>query len=68
MTRGPALWATVIALALINVGAASAIVALMGTPTFGPVWVGLLEVAIGVLTGVLAINLWRQYLLRMREQ
>jgi hypothetical protein len=56
-----------VALALINIGAASAIVALMGTPTFGPVWVGLVVVTVGVLTGVLAISLWRQYLAGLRN-
>jgi hypothetical protein len=60
--------ATVIALALINVGAASAIVALMGTPTFGPVWVGLVLVALGACSALVAWNLWRQYLVAVRER
>jgi hypothetical protein len=66
VSRGPALWATVIALALINIGAASSIVALMGTPTFGPVWVGLIVVALGVISGLFAIRFWRQYLAGIR--
>ena len=68
MTRGPATWATIIALALINVGIAMAIVAAMGTASIGPLWVGVLLLACGVAAGVVAISLWRQYLLALREQ
>jgi hypothetical protein len=68
MTRGPATWATVAALALINVGLATAIVAAMGTVSIAPMWVGLLLLVIGLAAGVLAISLWRQYLLALRER
>jgi len=68
MTRGPATWATIIALALINIGIAMAIVAAMGSAAIGPLWVGLLLLACGVAAGVVAISLWRQYLLALREQ
>ena len=68
MTRGPATWATIIALALINVGTAMAIVAAMGTASIGPLWVGVLLLASGVAAGVVAISLWRQYLLALRER
>lgn len=68
MTRGPATWATVAALALINIGIATAIVASMGTASIAPVWVGLLLVALGVVAGVLAFNLWRHYLVTLRER
>ncbi|HEY1292514.1 MAG TPA: hypothetical protein VGJ60_05415 [Chloroflexota bacterium] len=66
MTRGPATWATVIALALINVGLATAIVAAMGTVNFAPMWVGVVLLAIGVAVAVLAFSLWRQYLVELR--
>ncbi|MBV9601029.1 MAG: hypothetical protein JOZ87_29805 [Chloroflexi bacterium] len=67
MNRGPATWATVVALALINVGLATAIVAALGTATFAPMWVGLALVVLGLVGGVLAISLWRHYLLELRE-
>jgi hypothetical protein len=68
MTRGPATWATVIALALINVGLAAAIVSAMGTASFAPIWVGLVVLGSGVVVGLIAISLWRQYLLALRER
>jgi hypothetical protein len=68
MTRGPATWATIAALALINVGLATAIVAAMGTASVAPMWVGLLLLVVGVAAGVVAISLWRQYLLALRER
>jgi heme/copper-type cytochrome/quinol oxidase subunit 4 len=68
MTRGPATWATIIALALVNIGIAMAIVAAMGTASIGPLWVGILLLACGVAAGVVAISLWRQYLLALRER
>ncbi len=68
MSRGPATWATVIALALINVGLATAIVAAMGSAAFAPLWVGLALVVLGVVAGLVAIGLWRQYLVVLRER
>jgi hypothetical protein len=68
MNRGPATWATVIALALFNIGLATAIVAAMGTANFAPLWVGLVLIALGLAAAVLAVSLWRQYLLAVREQ
>ena len=66
MSRGPATWATVIALALINVGLATAIVAAMGAAAIAPLWVGLGLVVLGVVAGLVAIGLWRQYLATLR--
>ena len=66
MSRGPATWATVIALALINVGLATAIVAAMGNAAIAPLWVGLGLVVLGVVAGLVAIGLWRQYLATLR--
>jgi hypothetical protein len=68
VTRGPATWATVIALALINVGLAAAIVAAMGMATVAPLWVGLGMVVVGLVAGLVAIGLWRQYLVALRER
>jgi len=68
MTRGPATWATIAALALINVGLATAIVAAMGTASIAPMWVGLLLLVIGVAAAVVAVGLWRQYLVALRER
>ena len=62
------MWATVVALALINVGLATAIVSGMGTTTFAPMWVGLVLLAAGVVAAVAAVLLWRDYLLAVRER
>ena len=56
------MWTTVVALALINVGLATAIVSAMGTATFAPTWVGLVLLGAGVLAAVGAVRLWRGYL------
>ena len=68
MTRGPATWATVVALALINVGLATAIVAAMGTASFAPMWVGLVVLALGIVVALVAFSLWRQYLLELKDR
>jgi membrane protein YdbS with pleckstrin-like domain len=66
VSRGPAIWTTVIALALVNVGAAATIVALTRPDTFWPLWVGLVVTAVGVVTLALAVSLWRHYLHELR--
>jgi hypothetical protein len=66
VSRGPATWATVIALALVNVGLATAIVAAMGSAAIAPLWVGLGLVVLGIVAGLVAIGLWRQYLVTVR--
>lgn len=68
MNRGPAIWTTVIALALINVGAAALIVNMMGSGTFWPLWVGLILTAAGVVALFVAVRLWQQYLAEVRKQ
>ena len=68
VNRGPAIWATVVALALINVGAAATIVALMGATNSMPLWAGLALTAIGVVVLVVAVRLWREYLRHMRSK
>ena len=68
MSRGPATWATVLALALINVGLATVIVAAMGTAAIAPLWVGLGLVVLGVVASLVAIGLWRQYLVALRDR
>jgi hypothetical protein len=62
VSRGRAIWVTAIALALINVGAASIIVATMGQFSFAPLWLGAVFVVVGVGALVGAVVLWRQYL------
>jgi hypothetical protein len=68
VTRGPATWATVVALALFNVGLATAIVAAMGTAPIAPLWVGLGLVVLGIVAALVAVGLWRQYLVALRQQ
>ena len=65
-SRAPAIWATAVALALINIGAASVIVSTMGQRGFAPLWVGLVVVTAGLAATVAAVLLWRQYLADMR--
>ena len=60
--------ATAVALALINVGLATAIVSGTGTTTFAPMWVGLVLGGAGLLATVAAVRLWRDYLLAVRER
>src|SRR5579872_6312358 len=55
VNRGPAIWATAVALALINIGIATSIVALMRTPGAAPIWAGLVVVANGVVALVIAV-------------
>jgi hypothetical protein len=67
-SRAPAVCATAIALALINIGAATTIVSLMGSRGVGPLWLGLALVAIGVAAAVGAVLLWRAYLTALRQR
>ena len=67
MTRGPAIWATAVALALVNAGLAILIVAAIGARGFAPLWVGVVAIVVGVIAGVGAITLWRAYLQSARD-
>jgi membrane protein implicated in regulation of membrane protease activity len=68
LNRGSAIWATVLALALINIGLAATIVALMRTSNFAPLWLGLLLVAAGVIALVMAVRRWQRYLHEVRTR
>ena len=68
MSRGPAILATAVALALINIGLATTIVALLRSPNVAPIWVGLVLVAVGVAALVAAVNFWRGYLASVRNR
>ena len=61
-SRAPAVLATAVALALINIGLASLIVAAVGSPGVAPIWASILLVAIGVAAAIACVALWRQYL------
>jgi hypothetical protein len=56
-----------LALALINVGAASSIVALTRPDTFWPLWVGLVLTAGGVVALLVAVRLWQHHLRQLRD-
>jgi len=62
VTRGPAVLATTLALAMVNAGLAILIVAAIGVRGFAPLWVGVVLLVLGVLAAVAAVMLWRQYL------
>ena len=66
MARGPAIWATAAALALVNVGLAILIVAAIGVRGFAPLWVGVVLLLVGVAAAIAAVMLWRQYLAAAR--
>jgi hypothetical protein len=59
---------TIAALALINVGVATSIVSLMQSVAFAPLWVGLVLMGIGVATAFVAVRLWQNYLLALRQR
>ena len=67
MTRGPAIWATALALALVNAGLAMIIVAAIGVPAFAPLWLAVALLVVGVVAAVGAITLWRAYLQSARD-
>ena len=66
MSRGPAMWATAVALAMINAGLAILIVAAIGVRGFAPLWIGVVLLLVGVAAAVAAVMLWRQYLVAAR--
>jgi hypothetical protein len=68
VSRGPAIWATAVALALVNVGLAALIVGAMGQRSFAPLWISALIVVGGVAAATWAVVLWRQYLHSVRPR
>jgi len=66
MTRGPAIWATAVALALVNMGLAILIVAAIGVRSFAPLWLAVVVLLLGVAAAVAAVMLGRQYLAEAR--
>jgi hypothetical protein len=68
VSRGPAVWATTLALALVNVGLATVIVASMGQRGFAPFWVGPVLLVAGLAAAVGAVLLWRDYLASLRQR
>jgi hypothetical protein len=67
VSRGPAIWATAVALALTNAGLAAIIAEVIGVRTFGAVWVGAVLLGVGIVAAVGAVLLWRQYLAEARR-
>jgi hypothetical protein len=61
MSRGPAVLATAVAVALINAALAALIVEAVGAP-LAPIWVPLALLAAGVVVAAGAVVLWRRYL------
>jgi protein-S-isoprenylcysteine O-methyltransferase Ste14 len=68
MTRGPAILATAVALALVNIGLAALIVEAVGARNLTPGWVGAVVLLMGIAAAVAAVVLWRQYLAEARER
>jgi len=66
VSRGPAIWATVLALGVSNAGVAASIVILMGAASM-PLWAGLAITAVGVIVLVIAVRLWQRYLNEVRS-
>lgn len=67
MSRGPAIWATALALALVNIGLAALIVEAIGARSVAPLWLGLVLLLVGIGAAVAAVMLWRQYLDEARQ-
>ena len=67
MTRGPAIWATALALAMVNAALAMIIVAAIGVRSFAPLWLAVVVLLLGVAAAVAAVMLWRQYLADTRQ-
>jgi uncharacterized protein YjeT (DUF2065 family) len=67
MNRAPAVWATAVALALVNVGLAALIVEAIGVRSFAPVWLALVFVVLGLVATFVAVRLWRHYLADARN-
>ncbi len=67
MSWGPAVLATAVALALINVGLAGIIVEAIGARNFVPLWLAIALLVVGVAAAVGAITLWRGYLQSVRD-
>jgi hypothetical protein len=67
MSRGPAIWATALALALVNVGLAALIVEAIGVRSFAPLGVGLVLLLVGIAATIAAVMLWRRYLAEARH-
>jgi hypothetical protein len=66
MTRGPAVLATIAALALVNLGLASLIAAAVGARGFVPIWAAVVLLVVGVVAAAVAVTLWRGYLNAVR--
>jgi hypothetical protein len=62
MNRGPAVLATVVALALLNIGLASLIVLAVDDGGFLPAWAATLLLGLGIVAAAAAVMLWRGYL------
>ena len=68
MSRGPAVTATIVALALFNIGLASIIVSAIGERSFAPLWLGVALLVLGLAAAVYALILWRDYLSSLRAR
>jgi uncharacterized membrane protein HdeD (DUF308 family) len=68
MNRGPATWATAIALALINLGLAILIVLAVSAVEFTSMWLGVALLVGGIAFAIAAVALWRQYLNEVRAR
>ena len=67
MSRGPAISATALALALVNAGLAMLIVAAIGVRSFAPLWLGVVVLLVGAAAAIGAFTLWRGYLQAARD-
>jgi uncharacterized membrane protein YidH (DUF202 family) len=66
-SRATAILATAVALALINIGVASLIVAAIDRSGLASVGVGLIVLGVGLAAAVGAVWLWRRYLSSVRH-
>jgi hypothetical protein len=61
-------WATAVAVALVNVGVATLAVEATGSRGLAPGWLGVVLVVLGVGAALWAVLLWRDYLGGVRQR
>jgi membrane protein YdbS with pleckstrin-like domain len=64
--RAPAIAATAIALALVNVGLAGLIAVAVGAHSIFPLWAAVVLLLLGLVATAMTVLLWRAYLRRSR--
>lgn len=65
--RTAAMWATALALALINLGLAALIAQLFGGTSIAPLWASVGLIVVGVVLAIVAVRQWQTYIAHARD-